>query len=58
MDGAGIQDGALWTYAATANVTFRGLESATNYAFAAKNTLHGLVPSAAARACLMFIDGR
>ncbi|KAJ7213156.1 glutathione-dependent formaldehyde-activating enzyme [Mycena pura] len=35
------RDGALWTYPATANVTFRGLESATEYAFAAKNTQHG-----------------
>nr|GAT46470.1 predicted protein [Mycena chlorophos] len=35
------RDGALWTYPPTKDITFRGLESATEYTFAAKLTYHG-----------------
>jgi len=35
------RDGALWTYPATANVAFRGLESITEYTFAKERTYHG-----------------
>ncbi|KAJ7238231.1 Mss4-like protein [Mycena rebaudengoi] len=35
------RDGALWIYPATANISFRGLESVSEYTFAKKRTYHG-----------------
>nr|GAT46471.1 glutathione-dependent formaldehyde-activating enzyme [Mycena chlorophos] len=35
------RDGSLWTYPLTKEITFRGLESATEYTFALKVTYHG-----------------